>query len=61
MTNVADESKLRSVLRSGTCGRIHAHATGLQSGVRSYVVHGLPTHLVQELNAGALYLNIKVF
>ena len=46
MTHVACESKLRSVVRSF----IHDHETGLQSDVRSCIMLGLPTHLVQELN-----------
>ena len=34
MTHVALKSTLRSVVRSGTCGRIHAPGTGRQSDER---------------------------
>ena len=54
MTNVVCESKLRSVVMSGTCGRIHAQETVWQSGVRSNILPRLPTHLVQELEVGTL-------
>ena len=46
VAGVAGRSKLRSVVRS--C--IHAQETGWQSDVRSRIMPGLPTHLVQELN-----------
>ena len=49
--NVAWESKLRSVVWSGNCGRIHAKENAWQSGERSCIMPGLPNHLVQELNA----------
>ena len=49
MTHVACESKLRSVVRH-SC--IHAQETGWQSGMCSYILPGLPTYLVQELNVG---------
>ena len=52
MTRVAGELKQR--VRSGTCGRVHAQKTGLQLGVRSCIMPGLPTHLVQELNDGTV-------
>ena len=55
MTHEARESNLRSVARLGTCGRIHAQETGCQSGVRSSIVPGLPTHLLQKLNASAVF------
>ena len=51
MTNVACESNLSSVLRSGTCGRIHAQDTGWHSCVQSSIMPGLPTHLAHGLNA----------
>ena len=57
MTNVADESMLRSVVRLGICGRIHAQETRCQSGVRSCILPGLSTHLVQELNAGTVHVS----
>ena len=34
---------------------IHAQETGWQSGARSCIMPGLPTHLVQELNVGTVY------
>ena len=49
MTHVACE-KLRPYVRSGTCGCIHDQETSWQSGVRSCIMPGLPTHLVQELH-----------
>ena len=33
---------------------IYAQETVLQSGVRSSILPGLPTHLVQELNVGTV-------
>ena len=42
LTLVADESKLRSVVRSETCGRIHAQETRWQSGMRSCIMPGYP-------------------
>ena len=41
-----------------TCEVIDALETGWQSGVWSWHMPGLPTHLVQELNVGTVY---KVF
>ena len=46
----AYESNPRLVVRSETCGRIHSQETGWRSGVRSCIMPGLLTHLVQELN-----------
>ena len=54
------KSKLRSVVRSGTCGRISALETGWQSGMWSCIMPGLPTHLVQELNVGTVPLEQQV-
>ena len=34
--------------------RFHAQKTGWRSGVRSCIMSGLPTHLVQELNVGTV-------
>ena len=51
-STVACESKLHSVVRPGTCGRIHAQETEWLSGVKSCIMPRLSTHLVQELNAG---------
>ena len=51
MTHGACESKPRSVVRSGTCGRIRSQETGWQSGVLSLLM--LP-HLVQELKSGTV-------
>ena len=53
MTHVF-ESKLRSVLRSGTY-HIHAQENGWQSGVRSCIMRGVSTHLLQEINAGTVF------
>ena len=50
MTHEACESKIRSVVRSETFGRIQAQVTSWQSGVRSCNMPGMPAHLVQELN-----------
>ena len=51
MTHVACESKVYSVVRSF----IHPWPkTGLQSDVRSCIMLGMPTHLVQELNVGTV-------
>ena len=58
ITYVACESKLRSVVRSGTLDRIHAQDTGWQSGVRSCIMSRLPRHLVQKLNAGTVCTKI---
>ena len=33
---------------------VHFRETGWQPGVRSCFMHGLPTHLVQELNVGTV-------
>ena len=49
-----DVGTVRSVVRSWTCGLIHAQETGLQSGVRPCTMSGLPTHLLQELNVGTV-------
>ena len=57
--HVSGESKLRSVVRSVNCDRIHNQATGWQSGVRSCIMPGLPTHLVQELNVGTVVYTCK--
>ena len=56
MERVACESKLRSVVRSMICGRIHAQETRWQSGVRSCIMPGLPMHLMQELNVGTVVI-----
>ena len=53
---VANESNIRSVVRSGTCGRIHAKEAGWQSGVRSCITARLPTPLVHGLNACTVFL-----
>ena len=55
MTHAADVSMLRSVVRLGICGRIHAQETGWQPGMPSCIMPGLSTHLVQELNAGTVH------
>ena len=55
ITHIPCETKLCSVIRLETCGRIHALETGWQSGVRSCIIPGLPTHLVQELNASTVH------
>ena len=55
MTHAACKSKLRSVVMSYPC--IHAQETGWQSGVQLCVMHGLPAHLVQELNVSTVYKN----
>ena len=52
ITHVSCESKLHSVVRSGTCGGIHTHENGCQPGV--------PTRLVQELNASTVMKVTKV-
>ena len=59
MTNVALINALLLVVRSGTCGRIHAHETWWQSGMGSCILPRLPTHLVQELNVDTVYRPIK--
>ena len=38
----------------GKRNRIHAQETGRKSGVRSCIMSGLTTHLVQELNNGTV-------
>ena len=54
-THVGYESEIRSVVKSGTCGHIHAQDTGLQSGVWLCILPGLPsTHSVQELNTSTV-------
>ena len=55
MTHIACKTNLRSVVRFETVGRIHAKDTGRKSGVLSCIMTGLPTHLVQGLNASTLY------
>ena len=40
---------------------IHIQDTGWQSGVRSCITSGLPTHLVQELNVGTVHLLLQFF
>ena len=66
MTHAADESMRRSVVRLGICGRIHIQETGWQSGMRSCIMPGLSTHLVQELNADTVlqpsstYISVRV-
>ena len=54
MAAVVCKSKLLSVVRSGTCGRINALETGWQSDVRSCILSGMHTHLVHELNVGTV-------
>ena len=46
MTHVGCEFKLRSVMRSGNFGSIHAEETGWQLGMWSYSMAMMPTHLV---------------
>ena len=51
MINVACETKLRSVVRSS----LHPCPENLgQSGLRSCILSGLPTYLVQELHTGTV-------
>ena len=45
--HVACESKLRSVVRSGTCGRIHAQKYGWQT-VHAVVYHARAAHAFSE-------------
>ena len=40
---------------------IHAQETGWQSGVRSCIMPGMPTHLVQELNVGTVHPHVHVY
>ena len=60
MTHEDCESKLHSVVRSGTHGRIHVQETGWQSGVQSCIGPGLPRYLVMELNAECIYLKVAI-
>ena len=53
MAHVACESKQRSVVIK-VFGGINTQENGLQSGVRSCIIPGLPAHLVQELNVGTV-------
>ena len=57
MTHEACESQLRPVVWSVTCGRIHTQETGWQLDVLLRIMPGLPTHLVQELNAHTAQFN----
>ena len=57
MTNVACESKSRSVVRLS----MPMQETGWQSCVRSCIMPGLPTHLVQESNDGTVSYDILIF
>ena len=52
MTHVACQSKLHVHLWAQKC--THGHGTGWESGVRSCLMPGLPTHLVQDLNIGTV-------
>ena len=61
--DIACKSKLRSVVRSGICaGHNHTQITERQSRVRSCSMPKLPTHLMQELNAGTVlrYLHMRL-
>ena len=44
----------QATFRSGMCGHIHARVNGWQSGMQLYLMPGLTTHSVQELNAGTV-------
>ena len=54
MTHVAGESKLHSIVRSGTSGGINCQETGRQLGVWLCIMSRLPTYLVQELSVGTV-------
>ena len=56
MTHVACESNLRSVVRCHP--RIHAQETVRQSSVRSCIMPGLTTLVVQESNVGTVAVQI---
>ena len=53
-THVIFESKLCSVVRLSIYPYIHAQETEWQSGMRSSIMPGLPTPLVQKLNVDTL-------
>ena len=56
MIHIACESKLRSVVKSLSDGRIHAQETGWQVVVQLCIMPGLSTHLVHEFKSGTKQL-----